>query len=345
MSYTFNNGVPVSLTQYATPYELQNRFKHDLGIYAQDQWAINRLTLNLGVRFDYFNGYVPAQDVPATPNGWLPARHYDRVDGVPSWTDLSPRVGAAYDLFGDGRTALKVSLGRYVGKTVVEIANANNPIVASVNQVNRSWTDTNGNYRPRLQPRQSRAPTANAGRWQNQNFGSPVVTTRYSDDVLKGFGVRPYNWDFGAEVQRQIGTAMSVTAGYYRNWYGNFRVTDNELVAPVRLPDLLRDRAGRLAAARRRRIAGLRPGRHQRRRSSARCNNLVRPAKDFGDQTQVSDFVTLAAESRFASGARFGGGIDIGRTVTDNCFVVDSPQQLVNCHVAPPFFCAARRSS
>jgi hypothetical protein len=66
--------------------------------------------------------------------------------------------------------------------------------------------------------------------------------------------------------------------------------------------------------------------------------NLVRPAKDFGDQSQVSNFVTLGAEARFMSGARFGGGIDAGRTVTDSCFVVDSPQQLVNCHVSPGFF-------
>ena len=52
VSYTFNNGRPVSLTQYATPYELQNRFKHDLGLYAQDQWAVDRLTLTMGIRFD-----------------------------------------------------------------------------------------------------------------------------------------------------------------------------------------------------------------------------------------------------------------------------------------------------
>ena len=67
-------------------------------------------------------------------------------------------------------------------------------------------------------------------------------------------------------------------------------------------------------------------------------NNLVRAAKNFGKQEQVSNFVTLSAESRFASGARFAGGVDFGRTVTDSCFVVDSPQQLVNCRVAPPFF-------
>ena len=335
VSYTFNNGLPVSLTQYATPYELQNRFKHDLGIYAQDQWAISRLTLNLGLRFDYFSGYVPAQDVAATPNGWLPARHFDQVDGVPSWTDLSPRVGAAYDLGGDGRTALKVSIGKYVGKTVVEIANANNPIVASVNQVARSWADANGNFIPDCDLA-NRGQNGECGPLQNQNFGSPVVTTRFSDDVIKGFGVRPYNWDMSAEVQRQIGSTMSATAGYYRNWYGNFRVTDNLVVTPADYSPycVTAPADSRLPGGGGNQVCGLydvSPARF------GQVNNLVQPASAFGKQTQVSDFMTLAVEARLAPGARFGAGIDTGRTVTDNCFVVDSPQQLLNCHQAQPF--------
>ena len=335
VSYTFNNALPVSLTQYATPYELQNRFKHDLGIYAQDQWALNKLTLNLGVRFDYFNGYVPPQHVDATPNGWLPARDFDRVDDVPSWTDISPRLGAAYDLFGDGRTALKLSIGKYVGKTVVEIANANNPIVASVNQVTRSWTDTNGNFVPDCDLA-NRGLNGECGPLQNANFGSPVVTTRYSDDVLRGFGVRPYNWDIGAEVQRQIGDAISATAGYYRNWYGNFRVTDNLAVAPSDYSPycVTAPADARLPGGGGSEVCGLfdiSPTKF------GQVNNLVEPASKFGDQKQVSNFVTFSVEARLAPGVRFGGGIDTGRTVTDNCFVVDSPQQLLNCRVAQPF--------
>ena len=178
VSYTFSSGRPVSLTQYATPYELQNRFRHDMGIYAQDQWAIRRLTLNLGLRYDYFNGYVPAQHVAATPNGWLPERSYTQVNNVPLWKDLNPRIGGAYDLFGDGKTALKASLGRYVNRSVVEIANANNPIVASVNQVTRSWNDTNGNFLPDCDLA-NRGQNGECGPLQNQNFGNPVVTTRY----------------------------------------------------------------------------------------------------------------------------------------------------------------------
>jgi hypothetical protein len=335
VSYTFNNGLPVSLTQYATPYELQNRFKHDLGIYAQDQWAIRRLTLNLGLRFDYFYGYVPEQHVLATPNGWLPERRYDPVEGVPLWKDLSPRLGAAYDLFGDGRTAVKVSLGRYVGKTVVEIANQNNPIVASVNQVNRAWDDANRNFVPDCDLA-SRTANGECGPMLNQNFGSPVVTTRFSDDVLRGFGVRPYNWDFGAEVQRQIGRSMSVTAGYYRNWYGNFRVTDNQEVTPADYSPYCVTAPGdaRLPGGGGYQVCGLHDLNQNR---VGRVNNLVRPARDFGKQTQVSNFFTFGVDMRLASGARFGGGVDTGRTVTDSCFVVDSPQQLVNCRIEPPF--------
>ena len=335
VGYTFNNQLPVSLTQYATPYQLQNRFKHDLGIYAQDQWAIHSLTLNLGLRFDYFNGYVPEQDVPATPNGWVPARHYDRVDDVPSWTDLSPRVGAAYDLSGDGRTALKVSLGRYVGKTVVEIANANNPIVASVNQVTRSWNDVNGNFVPDCDLA-NRAQNGECGAMQNQNFGNPAVTTRYADTVLRGFGVRPYNWDVGAEVQHQIGAGMSVTAGYYRNWYGNFRVTDNQAVAPADYKTycVTGPADSRLPGGGNAQVCGLADINPDK---FGQVNNLVRPAKDLGKQSQVSNFVLFSVDARLANGVRFGGGVDTGRTVTDNCFVVDSPQQLVNCHVSQPF--------
>jgi hypothetical protein len=317
VSYTFNNGLPVSLTQYATPYELQNRFKHDLGIYAQDQWAIRRLTLNLGLRFDYFNGYVPAQQVPATPNGWLPERNFAQVDDVPSWTDLSPRMGAAYDLTGDGKTALKVSIGRYVGKTVVEIANASNPIVASVNQVNRAWTDANGNFAPDCNLA-NRLANGECGPLQNQNFGSPVITTRFSDDVIKGFGARPYNWDVSAEVQRQVGARMSASAGYYRNWYGNFRVTDNLAVTPADYNGycVTGPKDPRLPGGGGQQVCGLfdiNPAKF------GQVNNLIRPAADFGEQSQASDFVTLSIEARLAPGVRFGGGIDTGRTVADIC--------------------------
>ena len=116
VTYTFVGGVPSQITQWATPYLQKNRMKADLGLFVQDQWAVKRLTLNYGLRFDYFNGYVPAQHVDA--GQFVGARDFAAVPHVPEWNDMNPRLGGSYDLFGNGRTAVKTSLGRYVGQAV-----------------------------------------------------------------------------------------------------------------------------------------------------------------------------------------------------------------------------------
>ena len=63
VNYRFNNGVPNRITMHASP-ALQRDRARDTGIYAQDQWTIDRLTLNLGVRFDRLYGFSPAQVAP-----------------------------------------------------------------------------------------------------------------------------------------------------------------------------------------------------------------------------------------------------------------------------------------
>jgi hypothetical protein len=211
--------------------------------------------------------------------------------------------------------------------------------------VTRAWADTNGNFIPDCNLA-NRGQNGECGPLQNLNFGSPVITTRFSDDVLKGYGVRPYNWDLGAEVQHQIGARMSASAGYYRNWYGNFRVTDNLLVAPEDFnPFCVTGPAdSRLPGGGNTQVCGLldiNPAKF------GQVSNLVRPAKDFGKQTQVSNFFTLAMEARLGAGARFGGGIDTGRTTTDICDIRKGVPELTIagvvgptnpfCHITQPF--------
>ena len=335
VNYTFNNGLPVSLTQYATPYTIFSRYRWDMGLYAQDQWAIRRLTLNYGLRYEYFNGTVPSQHLDATPNGWVPARDFEAVKNVPNWKDISPRLGAAYDLFGNGRTALKASLGRYVAKTGIGFVHLNNPIQTSVNQVNRAWTDANLNYVPDCDLG-NRVANGECGPMSNLNFGGRVVTTVYSDEVMKGFGARPYNWDISTEVQHELSQAISLSAGYYHSWYGNFTVTDNILVGPSDYEpySITAPVDPRLPAGGGYRIDGLydiSPA------AFGQVSNVIKMASDFGDRIQVNDFVNFSINTRFATGLRFGAGIDTGRTVNDTCFVVDSPQDLLNCRIVTPF--------
>src|SRR6185295_7360068 len=98
VTYRFFNGVPNQVIEWATPYYFTNRMGVDFSAFAQDRWTIKRLTVNYGVRYSYFNGFVPAQHADPTP--FVPAaRDFARVSCVPCWHDLDPRVGATFDMF------------------------------------------------------------------------------------------------------------------------------------------------------------------------------------------------------------------------------------------------------
>jgi hypothetical protein len=331
MNFTFLDGVPTQLTLYAAPLIRHERQKLNLGLYAQDQWTIRRLTLNMGVRFDYLNAFVPEQSVPA--GRFVPARAFGEVTCVPCWTDVSPRLSAAYDLFGNGRTAVKVSMGRYLAAQTVDIARANNPLSTSVNTATRTWDDLDRDFLPDCDFSNA-ARNAECGPLSPSTFGQTRITTRYADDVLTGH--RNDNWQFSTSVQQQVSDTVGLSVGYFRTSFGNFLATDNLLVAPADFNEfcITAPSDARLPGGGGQQVCGLFDVGPER---FGQSDSLVTKASDFGEQTDIYNGVDVNVNFRGANGFMLSGGTSTGRTATSACFAVDSPEALRFCEVAPPF--------
>ena len=336
ISYRFFNGVPTTLDSWAAPYVQQATMKPDLGIFVQDQWRAKRLSLNLGLRFDYWNAYVPEQTLPATR--FLPERHYDRVSNVPNFKDINPRLGVAYDLSGNGRTAIKLSMGRYNDLSGLFYTQVVDPVQTSVLSATRSWSDNNGNFIPDcdLTNFGAQNPTTTGsidtcGPISNQNFGKVNPTAvRFADEVTGGFGNRPYTWDIATEVQHQLVPGLSVTGGYYYNWDGNIRALVNEAVTPADFnPYCITTPVDpALPGGGSQQVCGLYDVSPQKFGHSSLVWKNSRTLDPAGKgSTRVSHFVSASVDARLPSGIRVGGGVDTGRTVWDTCFVADNPQQ------------------
>ena len=116
-----NNGVPNRLTQVITAAPYANpKFVRNLlptSFYGQDQWTANRLTLQGGLRYDYLLTTYPESRIggpgytaAAQPEIVYPSRSTQGIH----WHDVSARWGVAYDVFGNGKTAVKFNMGKYM---------------------------------------------------------------------------------------------------------------------------------------------------------------------------------------------------------------------------------------
>jgi len=329
LTYQFLNGTPNQLTQRATPLYRAERQRMDLGIFAQDKWTLERLTLSYGIRFDHFSSYFPDQTL--APGLLVPTRNLTFPEApMASWYDVVPRVGSAYDLFGDGKTALRVSINKYVNAQGLQgtYGDTANPVNRLANIVTRSWIDGNGNFRPdcdltNVLSQDLRASGGDlCGTVSDTNFGRSTLSLNYDPAVLNGWGTRPYQWEFSASVQREIGRGISVDAGYFRRWYGNFGVTDNLNLGPsdysqysVSAPadPRLPDGGGYTVAG----FYNLNPD-----KVSLVQNNYFTLASNYGEQIQHWNGVDFTVNARLRRGMTVQGGVSTGRQETDNCAVI-----------------------
>jgi len=341
VQYRTNGYVPNQVTIIAPLAGHKSRLNYNLGLYAQDRWTLDRLTIGGGLRFDLQNESTVA--FTANPTTWLPNRNtfYPAVENVPNWKDVDPRINASYDLFGNGKTAIKASASRGVEQDSIRYADGNNPGLTVSTTQSRTWVDGNLNFLPdcnlldpiRQDNRASGGDLCDAP--TNLNFGNAVPATFYDPAIMNGWGVRPWNWEFSAGVQHELMPRFSVSFGYFRRIQGNFFVLDNENLGPadfipyrVTVPiDPLLPTSGGI-------ISDLYD------QSAPVVNrNVWKAASEFGKQYRHWNGVDLTVDARLRNGLVVQGGMSTGTTMTDNCDVtgkVDNPS-LLYCRQETPF--------
>jgi hypothetical protein len=208
----YRNLAPVSVVVTNTPVFTEERIKYDLGLFVQDSWTFKRLTVNPGMRIELFNTYIAAQSAPA--GRFVPARNFSKIENVPDWTDWAPRFGAVYDLAGDGKTALKVHVGKYMRAfSTVGFANVYNPMAIQTDR--RTWSDLNGDD---IAQNSEIGPV-------NTPFNVSGVSNKTPDPDIK----RPYQWEYSVGIQRQVMSGVSMSANWVRRDFRRLFWTDNVL--------------------------------------------------------------------------------------------------------------------
>src|SRR4029077_3581049 len=236
MTFRMNNGRPDQITEIIDYNLIQQRVRYD-AYYAQDQWTTGRITLQGALRFDRATSVFPAATIGGVR--FLPtATSFPETKGVDSYKDLTPRGGVAIDLFGDGKTALKFNIGRYL-----EAAQNGGLFIASrptsriSTTASRTWTDANANFRADCDLTNNAAQDLRAGGGDfcgavaNTNFGKSVFDTTQDPALLSGWGVRSGDWQWGASIQRQVASRVSVEVSYLGRVLLNVVVTDNLAIA------------------------------------------------------------------------------------------------------------------
>jgi hypothetical protein len=332
-SYQINyaTGVPV-FNQFTTSLDPTHRYdqaRADGGLFVQDRWTHKRLTLSGGLRFDYF--YRDTAAVTEGPTVLQPMRNLTFPDQqVVGYKDLSPRMGLAWDVFGTGKMAVKVSLNRYVQDLSLLANNLYSNQQNYQSTASRPWTDSNGNGIPDCNPLIVGAQnnTATGGdicgalTGANANFGLSVPTSTPDPDVVGGFNHRGYDWEFSASVQRElIPRRVALDVGYFRRSFGNFVVTHNPLstaanydpfsvVVPIdsRLPLSGQTLAG---------FVNANPS-----IASLVTTNQDRFASNYGNEYEYWHGIDVSVNTRLGGSTVAQGGLSTGKQVLDICAVL-----------------------
>jgi hypothetical protein len=338
-SYTFANGIPTTITYRIAPRTVKVDVNYDFGLFAQDRWTIGRWTLAGGIRYDAFKNSYPPQAITGTALAPNLNIQFDKIDNL-NWKDVTPKLGATYDLFGDGRTALKVTLNKYLeglgttGFGPNNVSDLPNPINRLSTQTTRSWTEgTGGGIAGDFIPQcdlLNFAANGECGALVNAALFGSILNqqTFYDPELTQGWGKRFNNWEFTAGVQHELMPRVSLNVQYARRWYGNFRVQDDRSITaadfdrfsiPVPNDSRLPNSGDSITGF------DLKPT-----AATTAQNLLVTRAQNFGDMTERFDGVNVSVQARLQNGVNVQGGIGPGRVLTDDCDIVDDLPELLS---------------
>ncbi|MFN7916408.1 MAG: TonB-dependent receptor [Vicinamibacterales bacterium] len=308
----YRTGVPDSVVIRNTPFRFRDTMNYDIGMYVQDSWTIKRLTLNGGLRVEKLKAENTALTSPA--GRFAPERSFPTTPNLPNWTDIAPRFGLAYDVRGNGKTAVKFSLNRYNDSRTTGIAAQYNPLAQATARL--TWRDLNGDdiaqgalgcvyLSTNCEINFAQLPA---------NFG--VRSLRTYDSGTE----RPYNIMSNVSVQHQLMRNVSVTAAVVNNRFRNLPLRDN----------LLRTRADYSPVTVYSPVDGtpitvynLAPGK------VTQVQELDTTAS--ADRKQLFTGYEFTMNSRLPGGATIFGGTSIDRNLTVQCDEPDNPNLDLFC--------------
>lgn len=306
---TYQNGTAFRVTVLNTPLEVQENLDTNLGLYAQDSWRLNKLTLNYGLRFDYVKQRIVGQEAQSGRFANSPA--YDDIE-LPTWSTWSPRVSAVYDVFGNGKTAVRGGFNKFVVSMTTGLAQLYSPTALTTQQL--PWTDFNGDD---IAQGERGCTFSTAGCEINFANLPPDFGVR-SLNSLDPEAERPYQYSYNLGVSHEALPGVSLAFEWYRNDFKSLTERNNVLRTfdsynPV---DVVTP-TGQVV-----RVYDVKP----------EFQNLVRNVDSTDKDLKRSyNGFDLSFNARMRGGIRVFGGFNIERTLSDTCSAGTDPNFQIGC--------------